>query len=64
MERIINMIIRQVMRRVITKGIDKGVDMAAKRKGNKRLTPEQQKLANENKKRAQQAMRVARRFGR
>lgn len=65
MNQIVNMIVRQVMNRLIRAGIDKGVDVMAKRKGGgAELTPEQQKAAGENKKRARQAMRITRRFGR
>lgn len=64
MNQIINMVIRMVMRRLVNLGIDKGVDAMAKRKGGHDLTPEQQRAANENKKRAKQAMRVGRRIGR
>lgn len=65
MNQILNMIIRQVMNRVIRSGIDKGVDLMAKRKGGgAELSAEQQQAANENKKRARQAMRITRRFGR
>ena len=68
MNQIINMVLRQVMRRVINLGIDKGMDAFARRKANKseptELTPEQQKAAAENKKRAKQAMRIMRRTGR
>lgn len=65
MNQIFNMVLRQVMRRLINVGIDKGVDAMTRRKANKgALTPEQQKQAAENKKRAKQAMRIARRAGR
>lgn len=65
MNQIINMIMRQVMRRLINLGINKGVDMMARRQaGSGELTPEQQKSVAENKKRARQAMRIARRVGR
>lgn len=65
MNQIINMIIRQVLRRVVSSGLDKGMDMFAKRRGGgQELTPEQQKAAGEHKKRAKQAMRITRRFGR
>ena len=65
MNQIINMIMRQVMRRVINMGINKGVDMMAKRRAaGEELTPEQKQAAAENKKRAKQAMRIARRAGR
>jgi len=71
---IINMVLRQVTRRLINLGIDKGMDAFARRKAAKNpdakgaepptLTPEQQKIAAENKKRAKQAMRIMRRAGR
>ncbi|MEM7471439.1 MAG: hypothetical protein AAF340_08805 [Pseudomonadota bacterium] len=65
MNQIINMVMRQVVRRLVTMGIDKGVDvMAERRGGSKELTPEQKKAAQENQKRAKQAMRMARRVGR
>lgn len=65
MNQIINMILRQVVSRLINVGINKGVDAMARRKGGtEELTPEQQRLAAENKKRARQAIRIGRRAGR
>jgi len=54
-----------VVSRLINVGINKGVDAMARRKGGaEELTPEQQKIAAENKKRARQAIRIGRRAGR
>lgn len=65
MNQILNMVMRQVMRHLINFGINKGVDAMARRKTDGAdLTPEQKKQAAENKKRAKQAMRIARRAGR
>lgn len=65
MNQIINMVIRMVTRRLVNMGINKGIDVAAKRgKAGKALTPEQQQAAGAQSKRAKQAVRVARRFGR
>lgn len=66
MERVLNMIIRRVMNRLTRFGVDKGVDtIAARRKGvapdaNPKLTQQQNR---DTKKRARQAMRMMRRFG-
>lgn len=74
MNQIINMVLRQVTRRLINLGIDKGMDAFSRRKAGKapeadaaepsKLTPEQQKIAAQNKKRVKQAMRIMRRAGR
>ncbi len=74
MNQIINMVLRQVTRRLINLGIDKGLDAVSRRKAGKppeadgtepsKLTPEQQKIAAQNKNRARQAMRIMRRAGR
>lgn len=65
MNQMINMVIRMVMRRVVNMGINKGIDVAARGgKAGEELTPQQRQAAGKQSKRAKQAVRVTRRFGR
>jgi hypothetical protein len=65
MNRLINMILRRVMNRLMRAGVTKGADHLAKRgKGGKPLSAKERQQSKENARRAQQAMRMIRRFGR
>ena len=62
MERIIRMVLRQLLRR----GVDKGISMAARRGQDPDApeTRERERTARDHGRRAQRAMRMARRMGR
>ncbi len=71
MNRIISMILRQVVNRLLRVGIDKGVDVMARRRrgtGAVPMTPEEdaarQRSSKDMSRRARQALRLGRRFGR
>ncbi|WP_299191708.1 hypothetical protein [uncultured Litoreibacter sp.] len=68
MNQIINMAVRILLRQLMRLGIKKGIGMMSKRQAKtahaQEMTPEQQRIAAEQSKRAKQAMRMARRGGR
>ncbi|WP_298297500.1 hypothetical protein [uncultured Litoreibacter sp.] len=68
MNQIINMVLRIFLRQLIKLGMSKGMSLMSKKRGNtaraQEMTPEQQRIAAEQSKRAKQAMRMARRGGR
>ncbi len=63
---IITMIVRMVMRTVVSKGVNAGVNAMSKRGGDAAQgdAPSQSAAARKTQQRANQAIRIGRRFGR
>ncbi|MBN2905447.1 MAG: hypothetical protein JXJ18_01930 [Rhodobacteraceae bacterium] len=66
---LINMAVRIVMRKLMNKGVDAGIDLASRRGQGAQHPdappdPKLQARTRETRKRAQQAMKIARRMGR
>ncbi|GHE00633.1 hypothetical protein U879_13015 [Defluviimonas sp. 20V17] len=67
---LVNMIVRMVMRRLINTGVNKGIDLASRRRGASGRPdggtsgPGQGADGRETSRRARQALRLMRRFGR
>jgi hypothetical protein len=68
LDRIISLILRQLLRRLIGKGVNAGIGMAARRGGQgAKMTEEKRRSAGDTgrtTRRARQAARLLRRFGR